>query len=236
VKVEIGAGYNALDLAQWYFAMTCNSVVVPEYLRGRRAARGISTMTDAAGIDALLQSMLAELSLAAVTQDQVTVIFDNEAGVVAATRRGEPMIVFTPKTPARKVAEPVPEGKAPAPTAVGARLDAGIRKLSETHYEVDASVRDWLLANPMKGARGARIVPSIKDGKSNGFKLYAIRPSSIYARVGFMNGDTIHAVNGIAIFTPDRALEAYEKVKDANKLEVDLTRRGKPIKLVIDVK
>jgi len=112
-----------------------------------------------------------------------------------------------------------------------AAIDEGIKKVDETHYEVERSLVDKLLANPMSVARGARIVPSIKNGKSNGFKLYAIRPSSIYAKLGLMNGDTIHAVNGFDLTTPDKALEVYTKVKESSNLSVSVTRRGKPINL-----
>lgn len=58
-------------------------------------------------------------------------------------------------------------------------------------------------------ARAARIVPSVRDGKPHGFKLYAIRPGSIYVVLGLRNGDTITAVNGDDITTPDKALRIY---------------------------
>ncbi len=112
-----------------------------------------------------------------------------------------------------------------------ASIEEGIKKVDDTHYEVDRSLVDKLLANPMSVARGARIVPSIKNGKSNGFKLYAIRPSSIYAKLGLMNGDTIHAVNGFDLTTPDKALEVYTKVKESSNLSVSVTRRGKSVNL-----
>jgi type II secretory pathway component PulC len=119
--------------------------------------------------------------------------------------------------------------------AVAAALDKGVRKRSDGHYEIKRSVVDKILANPMAAARGARIVPSIKNGTANGFKLYAIRPSSVYARVGFMNGDTVHAINGMEIASADRALEVYSKLRNAKSLKLEITRRGKPVKLRIDI-
>lgn len=110
-------------------------------------------------------------------------------------------------------------------------IDEGIKKVDDTHYEIDRALVDKLLANPMSVARGARVVPSIKNGKANGFKLYAIRPNSIYGKLGLMNGDTIHAVNGFELTTPDKALEVYTKVKESSNLSVSVTRRGKPVNL-----
>ena len=75
------------------------------------------------------------------------------------------------------------------------------------------------------------MVPSVKNGKANGFKLYAIRPSSVYSKLGLSNGDTIHAINGFELTSMDKALEVYTKVKEVNNLTVSVTRRGKPTTL-----
>ena len=73
-----------------------------------------------------------------------------------------------------------------------AAIEAGVKKSGDNAWEIDRAVVDKVLANPTAVGRGARIVPSIKNGKPNGFKLYAIRPSSVYAKIGLMNGDTLH--------------------------------------------
>ena len=49
-----------------------------------------------------------------------------------------------------------------------------------THCTVDRALVEKLLSNTTMLATAARFVPSIKDGKPNGFKLYAIRPQSIF--------------------------------------------------------
>jgi len=126
-------------------------------------------------------------------------------------------------------------GRSPREELV-AELDEGIKKVDDGHYEIDRDLVDKLLANPMSVARGARVVPSIKNGKANGFKLYAIRPNSIYAKLGLMNGDTIHAINGFELTTPDKALEVYTKVKESSNLSVSATRRGKPVTIDYNIK
>ena len=117
-----------------------------------------------------------------------------------------------------------------------AMVEEGVNKVSDTEFELDKKVVDKVLENPMAVARGARIVPSIKNGKANGFKLYAIRPSSVYAKIGLMNGDTIHSVNGFDLTSPDKALEVYTKVRSATSLSVTVTRRGKPVSLNYSIK
>ncbi len=117
-----------------------------------------------------------------------------------------------------------------------AAVDAGVKKIDETTFEIDRSLVDKVLANPTAVARGARVVPSVKNGQPNGFKLYAIRPSSVYAKIGLMNGDTIHAVNGFELTSLDKGLEVYTKVKESTSLSVSVTRRGKPLNLSYTIK
>jgi len=115
-------------------------------------------------------------------------------------------------------------------------LDAGIKKLDDTHVQITRSIVDSVLANPMAVAKGARVVPAIKDGKPSGFKLYAIRPRSVWARIGLANGDTLVAINGFDLTSADRALEVYTKLREAKSLAVDIERRGKPLTLNIVIK
>lgn len=106
-------------------------------------------------------------------------------------------------------------------------IDNGIKKIDDNHYEIDKSLVDKVLANPMGVAKGARVVPAVKDGKPDGFKLYAIRPSSVYSKLGLQNGDTLQSINGFDLTSADKALEVYTKLREATSLQVTITRRGK---------
>ncbi len=70
----------------------------------------------------------------------------------------------------------------------------------------------------MAVAKGARVVPAVKNGKPDGFKLYAIRPSSVYAKLGLQNGDTLQSINGFDLTSADKALEVYTKLREATSL------------------
>ncbi|MEJ7597873.1 MAG: type II secretion system protein GspC [Kofleriaceae bacterium] len=137
-----------------------------------------------------------------------------------------------PLPPVTPPADPTPD---PDAQALEDQVAKTTRRIDDTHYEIKQVLIDAALANPMAFMKGARVVPAMKDGKPSGFKLYAIRPSSVYARIGFANGDTLTAVNGYALTTPDTALEIYTKLRDAKKLDVLLLRRGKPVALTITI-
>lgn len=154
-------------------------------------------------------------------------------------KRVERLSLLSTKITARKPADK-PKAKTDKPKnekdELLAMVDEGVNKVSDTEFELDRKVVDKILANPTSVMRGARIVPSIKNGKANGFKLYAIRPNSVYAKIGLRNGDTIHSINGMELTSLDKGLEIYSKLKSASSLSVNATRRGKPVSLSYSIK
>ncbi|HUJ57975.1 MAG TPA: type II secretion system protein GspC [Kofleriaceae bacterium] len=117
-----------------------------------------------------------------------------------------------------------------------AQIDNGVKKIDDSTYEIDKSLMDKALGNPMLFAKGARVVPAMTGGKASGFKLYAIRPDSVFAKLGLTNGDTLDAINGFQMTSMDQALEVYSKLREANSFQVDITRRGKQMTLKYNVR
>ena len=109
-------------------------------------------------------------------------------------------------------------------------INRGVR-CSGSNCEIDRPLLDKLLANTTMLATAARFVPSIKDGRPNGFKLYAIRPNSIFGKIGMQNGDTVKSINGMEMSSPDQALGVYTKVRSASHLTVAVERRGETVTL-----
>ncbi|MBL8913731.1 MAG: hypothetical protein JNM17_23720 [Archangium sp.] len=90
---------------------------------------------------------------------------------------------------------------------------------------------DWLTCT----ANAARIVPSMKDGKLVGIRLFSIRPESVWAAAGFMNGDVLKEANGLPLLEPEQVYEATQKLRHAERLEITVERQGAPAKLIIVV-
>jgi len=110
-----------------------------------------------------------------------------------------------------------------------------IERVDDTHVKMPRKTAEHFIQNPMAAAKGARIVPAMKNGKPDGLKLYAIRPSSVYAKIGLNNGDTVHSINGVDVSTPDKMLDAYMNLKDAKEFTLDITRRGQPVTQIITI-
>ena len=137
---------------------------------------------------------------------------------------------------AKATGEPLLSMASSGLTGVEEEVARSIRKIAEGKYEVERQALNKVLANTTILARSARIVPSVKNGQPNGFKLYAIRPGSLYSLLGMQNGDTLSAVNGHAMTTPDTALEVYTKLRNASHLTISFDRGGKSVTNEYDIR
>jgi hypothetical protein len=99
------------------------------------------------------------------------------------------------------------------------------------HVELPAALLAEVMADPMKLAGGARVVPHFAGGRGQGFRLLSVRPGSLVARAGLRNGDVLRGVAGVALTGPDAALEAWSRVREAREVEVELERGGRPLRL-----
>lgn len=137
-----------------------------------------------------------------------------------------------PATPPVEAAAPESgEPKGDVPSGEGK-----VKKTSETEYEIDRNYINETLDNLSQVATQARIVPSFKNGKPNGFKLFSIKPGSVYSHIGMQNGDVIQKINGYEMNSPDKALEIYGKLRESSSVSIELLRRGQPMSFNYNMK
>lgn len=163
-------------------------------------------------------------------QATVTAVLRN---TVCVSRAGS-CEIFSLEEPKKKVSVSRPKVASIEPRSNDS--DSTIQKVGERSYEISRNEVDGVLSNLNKIARQARIVPSFKNGKANGFKLFSIRPKSLYSKLGIKNGDIIQKINGYEMSGPEKALEIYTKLKDASNITVDLMRRGRPQTMSVNIK
>lgn len=144
----------------------------------------------------------------------------------------------TPAPPTAAAAPaPTPEVKPTSgPGAVPADIASKIQKVSDTEFNVDRQVVDKILENQAELMKSARIVPESKDGKVVGIRLFGVRPDTLLGTLGLQNGDRLEAINGFSMGSPDKALEAYARLRTASNLKVDVNRRGSPTTINFNIK
>lgn len=149
-------------------------------------------------------------------------------------------LLFRAQPAAQPAAPAAPTGPVPAkpggPAGVPPDIASKIQKVSETEFNVDRSVVDKILENQAELMRSARIVPEQKDGKVVGIRLFGIRPDTLLGTLGFQNGDRLETINGFNMSSPEKALEAYARLRTAPSLNVKINRRGKPTSIDFRIK
>jgi general secretion pathway protein C len=140
--------------------------------------------------------------------------------------------------PAAAATPPPPQPGAPprGPAPVPADIAAKIQRVSANEFNVDRSVVDKILENQAELMKSARIVPEQKDGKVVGIRLFGIRPDTLLGTLGFENGDRLEAINGFNMASPEKALEAYARLRTASSLNVKLNRRGQATTVDYNIK
>jgi general secretion pathway protein C len=111
-----------------------------------------------------------------------------------------------------------------------------IRQVERNQYEIDRSEFEASTNNLAELMTQARVVPNLNAGKVDGYKIFAIKPDSLYAKIGLKNGDVIEKVNGMEITGPEQALELFQQLKTERYFQIDLLRRGRKETLTYTVR
>ncbi|MCB9652579.1 MAG: general secretion pathway protein GspC [Deltaproteobacteria bacterium] len=206
--------------------MSCEPAGLPTALLGTIVGRTPETSV------AIFQDQAAQATLVARLEDrildQATIKIISQREVhVDHNGRCETFSLDEQKPAPPRIASAPPPPPPPSGGPGNVQFGKGVRQTSATEYEIPRAEVDSVLSNLSAIATQARIVPSFQNGKSNGFKLFSIKPNSLYSKIGIQNGDVIQRINGYEMNGPEKAFEVYSKLKDAGSISVDLIRRGK---------
>jgi general secretion pathway protein C len=95
---------------------------------------------------------------------------------------------------------------------------------------------DTVLANPNQLLMQARVVPAFRHGAAQGFKLFSIRPGSLYERIGLQNGDVMQRINGLSLDSVEQGLYAFQKLRESPRIELEVERNGQPVRLTYSMR
>ena len=127
-----------------------------------------------------------------------------------------------------------PKGDSSEGAAAG--TGSSIRQVGDNRYVVDRGEVDHSIENLSTVVTQMRAVPYLKDGKSVGFRVFNIRPGSLFEHMGLKNGDIIQAVNGSELDDPSRALALLDEVQTSDEIRIDLLRDDHPNTLTYSIR
>ncbi len=127
-----------------------------------------------------------------------------------------------------------PRTAAKAPTS--RKDDITVRKVGDNNYVMDRREVEGVLQDFNKLLTQIRVVPHFSNGKPDGFKVFNIRPNSLFMKLGMVNGDIIKRVNGLDITGPEQALQMFQQLRDESRITLDLERFRKNLTLQYEVR
>jgi general secretion pathway protein C len=104
------------------------------------------------------------------------------------------------------------------------------------NYVIDQNRLNSALDNIGQAMTDARLLPSVKDGKVEGFRVSEVKPAGIFAMVGLRNGDVLLRMNDLPVDSPEKAIQSLASLKGQNRIKLELVRDGQPATFSYDIR
>jgi general secretion pathway protein C len=140
---------------------------------------------------------------------------------------GKRVKILTPNA----VAEAAKEAPPAQPASAGLAASAGAG-----NYVIDQRALNAALDNIGQAMTDARLLPSVKDGKVEGFKASEVKPQGIFGTIGIKNGDVLLRMNDFPIDSPEKAIQSFASLKGQSRIKLDLIRDGLPTTFNYDIR
>lgn len=143
---------------------------------------------------------------------------------------GKRVTILTPMAVAAGASIPVPVAPAVSkPSGLATAVGAG-------NYVIDQRALNAALDNIGQAMTDARLLPSIKDGKVEGFKASEVKPQGIFGMIGMKNGDVLLRINDFPIDSPEKAIQSFATLKGQSRIKLDMIRDGQPTTFNYDIR
>ena len=140
---------------------------------------------------------------------------------------GKRVKILTPNA----VAEAAKEAPPAQPASGGLAAPSGAG-----NYVIDQRALNAALDNIGQAMTDARLLPSTKDGKVEGFRASEVKPQGIFGTIGIKNGDVLLRMNDFPIDSPEKAIQSFASLKGQSRIKLDLIRDGQPTTFNYDIR
>lgn len=111
-----------------------------------------------------------------------------------------------------------------------------VRKLGPDRYAIDRAALDAQLSDLRRIGRQIRVRPELRQGRTVGFRVTRIDRRGVFHAIGLRQDDILSGVDGVAVDSPTKALELFDRLGTARDVTVDVIRRGRPVTLSYDIR
>lgn len=104
------------------------------------------------------------------------------------------------------------------------------------NYVIEQRALNAALDNIGQAMTDARLLPSVKEGKVEGFRASEVKPQGIFGMIGIRNGDILLRINEFPIDSPEKAIQSFASLKGQNRIKLDIIRDGQPSTFNYDIR
>lgn len=119
----------------------------------------------------------------------------------------------------------------------GSASDVSFEEIGPNKFAIPQSFIDETLSNFNLILTQARMVPNLTpDNKTDGFKVFAIKPGSIFEKLGMKDQDIIKRVNGQDLDSFDKATGLFGALRNEKTISIDIMRNGSRINYSYEIR
>ena len=140
---------------------------------------------------------------------------------------GKRTTIYMPTAASTAATAAVPPGTMPG---------SAVAQTSAGSFVIDQKALNATLDNIGQAMSDARLLPSMKEGKVEGFRISEVKPAGVFGMVGIKNGDVLLRINDFAIDSPEKAVQSMAALKGQTRLKLELLRDGQPTSFNYDIR
>lgn len=110
-------------------------------------------------------------------------------------------------------------------------LAAAVTPLGNNRYQIERRAWQSALGKVHELARTLRVLPVMRAGRPDGFRVQWLAAGSPLRALGVQRGDVLSAINGHSVATAEELLRIYATLRTASHLSVGLRRGSRVLSL-----
>ena len=84
--------------------------------------------------------------------------------------------------------------------------------------------------------QSARVVPNDIGGRINGFKVFAIKPNTLFSKIGLRNGDIVQKINDTSLEQAEQGFALYQTFQEDQEIVFNIMRKNRPQTITVMIK
>ena len=130
-----------------------------------------------------------------------------------------------------------PKLMTPPSPSPGSMSDVQLEEIGPNRFAVPSSVIDDVMTNFGAVLTQARMVPNLTpDNKTDGFKIFQIRPGSIFEKLGLKDQDIIMRVNSQDLDSFEKATGLFTALRNEKTISIDIVRGGSRLNYTYEIR